>query len=409
MRGDGLGRRIGENIFSRNDCYAPKICYNVPVFLSRKMEERSVKSEKQIQSLPIASLLLDARNPRFVNYLPAGKSASQRDLLQVARDHGVLDELASSIAAGGFYPHEPLIAEPRGDGKYVVIDGNRRLAAAQLLLSRDLRERLKSTDFPALKNEKARVALRQIPVWTASRDEAWRTIVFKHVNGPLRWGTSQKVKHVVELRRNCGVSLGDISECIGDRHGLVAKLHRTLMVVEQAEREGVFQRKDRWRPHFSLLFVYDGIQYSAIANFVGLRDSTSESPVPKAKIRELGELMLWLYGSKQKGTPPRVQSFNPDMERLNIALGSKEGVAALRAGRSLRAAAEIAGSGGDVLRNRLALAKRALQAALEKSAACDGQREEIHTAGVIFDLADDLLATMTKSARDRAAVRRKAA
>jgi hypothetical protein len=75
--------------------------------------------------------------------------------------------------------------------------------------------------------------------------------------------------------------------------------------------------------------------------------------VPKRRLKELRELMLWIYGSKTKGKEPLVQSQYPDINTLREVLRAPEGVAALRAGYSLERAHEI--SIGDPQRFREAM------------------------------------------------------
>src|ERR1022692_778647 len=85
------------------------------------------------QSVPIRDLLLDPDNPRLAEFgISAG--ASQFDLLKTLWDEMAVAEVAMSIAYSGYFQHEPLFVENSGDGTYVVIEGNRRLAAVKLLV-----------------------------------------------------------------------------------------------------------------------------------------------------------------------------------------------------------------------------------------------------------------------------------
>jgi hypothetical protein len=78
--------------------------------------------------LPQADLNFDAQNPRLIEYVGKAKP-SQPDLLGVLWDLMAVDEIAMSIAASGFWDHEPLLVV-KENKKWVVIEGNRRLAAA---------------------------------------------------------------------------------------------------------------------------------------------------------------------------------------------------------------------------------------------------------------------------------------
>ncbi len=82
-------------------------------------------------NLRVDELLLDAENPRFVH------GASQRDVLQKILDdqREKLFSLAESISADGMNPVERLLVlrDSKQTSKFVVLEGNRRLAALTIL------------------------------------------------------------------------------------------------------------------------------------------------------------------------------------------------------------------------------------------------------------------------------------
>ena len=170
-------------------------------------------------------------------------------------------------------------------GANVVIEGNRRLAAVKLLLNPALASSL-NFDAPGLtKSEEA--ALLTLPCLLSTREGAWRYLGFKHVNGPAKWSSYAKSQYIANVHRDYGVPLADIAQQIGDTHRTVQRLFRGLMVIEQAERVGVFDREDRWRNHFSFSHLYTGIDYPGISEFIGLRPAADEEeePVPPGRRR----------------------------------------------------------------------------------------------------------------------------
>ena len=359
---------------------------------------------KSAELIPTKDLLLDEHNPRLAGLLEPGGKLAQGELLRAMCGQMALDELAASIAAVGFYPHEPLFAEKRDDGKYVVIEGNRRLATVKLLLDDALRKKLRVTSWPSPKDERARESLRALPVWVTTRKEAWQAIGFKHVNGPLRWGSYEKAQYAAQLYRDYGIPLDEIARNIGDHHKTVARQHRALMVVEQAEREKVFDRADKWQARFHFSHLYTGLDYSGIAEFVGLDEGAKlplESPIPREKMKELGELLLWIYGNRKQDIPPRMPSQNPGIRQLNSALESEHGINALRGGASLQEAADTAAGDFAVFRRSLQKAKDSLQKASAKVTGYNGDRETLGTAETVFDLANELLRTLERRAGRR--------
>ena len=366
-----------------------------------------MSSPDQIEFVPTEKLLLDKHNPRLTGMLSADSPAlllpidsleAQNELLRVIWESMAIDELAASISASGFYGHEPLLVEPLENDreKFVVIEGNRRLATVRLLLSEKHRRELKATDLPLLKGGELE-ALRELPAWKTSREKAWQAIGFKHVHGPRRWTSYAKAEYIFRLREEQGLDLPEIAKKIGDNHKTVTRLYRALTVVRQAEEWGVFHRDDRRKKHFSFSHLYVGLGYSGIAGFIGLKpeaESLDGAPVPVEKKEELGELLVWIYGSEKANRDPIVQSQNPDIHRLNQALQKRDGLDVLRAVSSLEEAAEAAEGDRAVFYDCLLRAKIALEKALGKTAGYKGDPELLRIAEALHGLVENLVRLM---------------
>ena len=110
-------------------------------------------------------------------------------------------------------------------------------------------------------------------------------------------------------------------------------------MIEQAEAWGVFHREDRWNRHFSFSHLYTGLSYPGISSFIGVVSEVAEdpNPVPVEKKGELGELCVWLYGSKRKDAQPVIRSQNPHLRQLDAVLGNRSAIASLRNSRNLQA------------------------------------------------------------------------
>ena len=113
-----------------------------------------------------------------------------------------------------------------------------------------------------------------------------------------------------------------IARQIGDRYDTVRRPYRGWMVLEQAEKAGVFSRDDRWKKHFSFSHLHTGLDYPGIQGYLGLTAERSfkPNPVPRSKVENLGRLCEWLFGSKSSSKPPLVQSQNPDLKILDDVL-----------------------------------------------------------------------------------------
>jgi ParB-like nuclease domain len=340
-------------------------------------------------------LFFDEANPRL-----HGETAASQDaiLLTLWREFAV-NEIADSIAANGFFPYEPLFAVEEG-GRLVVIEGNRRLAAVKLLLDPKLRSQVRATDLPTL-DAATRARLTQLPYVACERSDVWRYIGFKHVNGPAVWDAMGKAIYISRVHNEYKVGLDDIARQIGDRHATVRRLYQGLMAVRQAENAGVFAIEDRYNKKFFFSHLYTGLGLAGIQKYLGVAGRTkitdTETPIPAAKTKELGDVLLWMYGRRSDNIPPLVRRQNPDLRKLDQALTSRDSVAAIRKGVGLDVAVDIAKGDDKILREELVSAKLSLQGARGRVVTgFAGERELQDLAQDIQLLADAVVADMER-------------
>ncbi len=350
-------------------------------------------------------LCFDRRNPRL--FLDGDLDESE--LVSLLWKDFAVDELALSIASNGYFEHEPLFVAHE-DGRYVVVEGNRRLAAVQLLLDGTLRKRAGATDLPKITAARSR-ELASLPVIECARQDVWQYVGFKHVNGPQNWQSYAKAQYVAWVHNELSVSLEEIAQQIGDRHLTVRRLYRGLMVLRQAEKSGKFDLDDRWKKHFSFSHLYTGLDYQNIQELLGIDNESSfgPDPIPTRRLEALGDLCLWLYGSRSADKQPLVQSQNPDLRRLDSAIGSDAGLIALRRGLPLDVVIDISVGDEELFKGHLIEARQRLQDARGKQLTGDsGDSDTLRVANEIFELADRLVSDMENQRSAGRAGRRRA-
>ena len=356
-------------------------------------------SEQQsfaIQQVSIEDLHLDARNPRI---LQQGENLDEERILQILWQEYSVDEVAMSIAQNGFFPHEPLFAAEE-NGKLVVVEGNRRLAAARILREPDLRERLQATNLPAISEQRA-ADLELLPVIRCERNAIWQYVGFKHVNGPQAWNSFAKAQYIAWVKNELGTDLNEVARTIGDTHSTVTRLYRAYMALEQAEGRGVYSRGHRTRKHFSFSHLYTGLDYPGIRAFTGVAslEPPKAEPIPKGKLKQFGELCVWLWGDETRDKPALIKSQNPDLRGLDEALQSKEGLSALRAGYGISVAVDITRGDTALFREALLKAKQSLQDARGKVVTgFTGEEDLSREMAQIMAIADALDDDMVKIA-----------
>src|SRR5690606_25600919 len=140
-----------------------------------------------------------------------------------------------------------------------------------------------------------------------------------------------------------GVPLNDIALQLGDGNSTVQKLYQGLKVLQQADSTGEYPLTEVSASRIYFSHLYTGIQRRGIKDFIGLNDAKEESqnPVPEEKLKELGQLLEWLFGRKSEKTLPIIQSQNPDLKHLDEILQHKVATKALKDGESISYALDL--------------------------------------------------------------------
>ena len=86
-------------------------------------------NSEEIKPMKVSELTFDIENPRLFDF-DLDSNPSEIDIIKILWNTMDVRELVMSIAASGFFQNEPLIVMHE-QGKKVVIEGNRRLAAVK--------------------------------------------------------------------------------------------------------------------------------------------------------------------------------------------------------------------------------------------------------------------------------------
>lgn len=352
----------------------------------------------QFERLKLEVLHLDRQNPRLVEY-GIKPSTSESEVLEILWNEMDVEEVAMSIAASGFWGHEPLVVTEE-NGKTVVIEGNRRLAAAKILTNSALMKKLGATALPSIAGAAvAKKGLLELPVIrVAKREDAWPYIGFKHVNGPQKWRSYAKAQYIANVHKKTKTPLSDIAARIGDRHGTVQELYRALMVIEQAESSGVYKR-DFVKGRLAFSHLTTALQYPNFSKFLGVKraEDELEKPIQKEKLQELGEVCRWLWGDRRDDTDRVIVSQNPNLRELEQVIGNKAALATLRGGHGLAIAFDESKGDDSIFGEALQDAKNALRKAQGRvSVGYVGEVSLYELAKTIQRMAEDLVQLMSQ-------------
>ena len=161
------------------------------------------------KTLAVPSLLLDSHNPRIPD---TDSKQGQRELIADLVENDKVYELGKSIVDKGYYPVEALIAVVV-NGKYVIAEGNRRLAALKLLLSPDIAPANAASKFRNLASRANLTAIKKVRVSVApSREAAAPVIMSKHTQEQIaKWSTVMQAKFFKNLV-DSGLSVENVAQ-----------------------------------------------------------------------------------------------------------------------------------------------------------------------------------------------------
>lgn len=317
-------------------------------------------------------LHLDLDNPRF----GLRHAADFQEAFALLAERADLKELWDSIASQGWVSIEPLICiDGSEEGHFIVIEGNRRLAALQTMLDPDLLEPRYHSKIPAVGDElRAQLASVEV-VWVSDRRKADAFIGFKHVNGPASWGSLPKAKFANDMFiRSCvdGIdaksAMTSVAEALGDTTVSLLRMLVAYQVLEQSINEGFVESDQVEGKAFDFSHLYTMMPNPATRDYLGWGDAPlsadliRENPVAPERLDHLEHLMGWLFGSKDQARV--IKSQGADRPKLQKVLAHAAARETLIATRDLDQAAAKAGLDVRAWRDRLIKAEAGAKALL---------------------------------------------
>lgn len=286
--------------------------------------------------VPVGLLEFDANNPRFTpDKMPS--SADEHDIVIELARSADLAELIQSIATSGYINIEPLIVL-EANGRFAVLEGNRRLAAVRVLKNPELAREARLL-LPPMDEEKRATLDELLCYRVATEADARDLIGFKHINGPQGWDAFAKARFAArwlddESKKPGGMNLAEIAGRMGDQHMTIHRMVTAKFLLDQAERDRVYSIEDRKKRSFSFSHLYTGLSYEEFTSYLGMERpdrsvDPSRNPVPVSHYDQLRNVLTWLYGSKDRDIAPAIKSQNPDLNRLREVLGSPVGTKVL--------------------------------------------------------------------------------
>jgi len=313
--------------------------------------------EIEIRRIPLKDLLLDKENPRFGGNLSTPED--QASLLDsIIEQHGINDLLAS-MSENGYFNTEPVVAVEQ-DGKFTVVEGNRRVAAALILTNEDRarnHQKIREKWAPRIDQGKIK-SLQEIPVSIFEKKSRELTAYLgtRHIRGNKPWDSYAKAHWMFELMldSNLELTIKEAARLIGDQNPNTVKRILEAYILMRQLRDKRNYRPDSSRVNgrgsnadYPFSWVYTSIGYENIRSWIdiaGVESSdkidSNTSVLKSDKAYENSEkLVIFMFGSKIQDKMP-VISESRQIRLLNDLVKSRESIMALEHGKSAREAWE---------------------------------------------------------------------
>ncbi|MER9926716.1 hypothetical protein NKJ84_28280 [Mesorhizobium sp. M0048] len=259
---------------------------------------------RNIKLLHIDDLYLDPLNPRL-GRSETGANLRQSKILNLMKGW-TLDELATSFTESGFWPQEALIVvheELYGQDHWVVVEGNRRLAALKNL-------------YMAAQGEAAEPKWSELaeglgpsdPLFTeiptieiSDRKDVESFLGFRHVTGIKEWKPAEKAQFIARLIEERGMSYEDVRRKIGSKTPTVRQNYISYRLLLQMEGEEEIALEEVEKK-FSVLFL--SLRTQGVRKYLDIdiqaEPDRARRPVPKHHLDNLRNFALWLFGDKRR-------------------------------------------------------------------------------------------------------------
>jgi hypothetical protein len=314
-------------------------------------------------SARLSDLLLDGDNPRFGD--GSGKM-SQADILDyIVQKFGVTDVI-SSLAVNGYFEAEPLVLKDGPPGKFIVAEGNRRLAACLILVGDDRASRQQnlSAQYQAIWKAHNSPTVDPAPAIVFEGPDAERSLLsylgVRHIASARAWDSYAKAAWVSRIVQQFGIPVRDVSLMIGDQYQTISRMLQGYNVVKQLESKGQFRPEDSQRrgrgsvTQYPFSWVYTLLGYSAPRNYLGISDDdASPAPIPEENLPRGGIVMRAMFGDKSTGKEGAITD-SRELGQLASAFADEEKISLIESGHSITEIDRLTQPARDLLRQGLA-------------------------------------------------------
>lgn len=329
---------------------------------------------QQITFIPLEQLRLDVDNPRLPKLFATGEKTREEIINKLLADDNLI-ELMLAIRTEGFFIGEALLVVQDGD-HYVVVEGNRRLAALELLKKPDIANRHKQKIAAVL--AEAGKEIDEVPcIVFPRRDQITQYLGYRHVTGIKPWSLSAKARYLTSLLPGLSAtSLDDqareLAKIIGSKSPHVKNLLLSYRIYQKIEDDGFYDIPGLNETSFYFNYIKDSLSREHIRDFMKV-NLEAENPLEALDKDDsnLKELMHWFF-EKNAERKTLVIGDSESLTHLNQVLSKPEALAYFRETGKLKDALKFVEQSEDNFHNQI-------EAALETLKIAQGYMHNIDT------------------------------
>ena len=299
----------------------------------------------------VNKLVFDTDNPRFPS---TEKGKSDDEIIKWMLENERVIELMASIGEKGYFPGEPLLVTDL-KGKYLVVEGNRRLTALKLLLNPSRALTKKKSVQETVENATHRPA--SVPaIVFPNREEILKYLGYRHITGVQEWGALEKSRYLRQLFDVVGSHSAEekyksLAKSIGSNPTYVKKLLVGFTIYEHiAIEESFYNIEGLNETNISFSLLTTALNYSNILKYLNI-NFANEQPTQNLSNKHLEELTRWIF-EKTDGEKSRLGE-SRRLKDLNKILGNEQALKAFKSGVDIEKALLLTDAPEEIFRKSI--------------------------------------------------------
>jgi len=282
--------------------------------------------------LPTDTLSFDPENPRFYRLNNPGSTA---EVLEEMLDQEGVQDLMLSIGQKGYFAGEPLlVVSSNGKAPFLVVEGNRRLAAVKLLSGELQPPTRRKNSVDLIRSEAIKKSFPDgLPclIYKARKD-VLRYLGYRHITGIKEWDALSKAKYLAELQiefyadKDHAAQMKALANDIGSRSDYVGQLLTALQLYIRAESTKKFFGLPFKAEDVEFSYITTALNYRSICQWLGL-ESKTDVEMANLKIENLKRAFGWFFSKDALGRTILGESRN--LAELAAVVTSKAAVKVL--------------------------------------------------------------------------------